>query len=137
MTNLNIPVSAVKFGDHHAVTLHGNNTLSLFQDDGSLFSVLSDDFGGPTRVIRDGDGLLVSDCKRGETVSIDGSGNKIVLLAGLDSPEGIAVLDETLFIYEGNAGEMKRHDGSGAEVIATSRPGSTVATPAQPPSMVF
>ena len=70
-------------------------------------------------------------------MSIDGSGNKIVLLAGLDSPEGIAVLDETLFIYEGNAGEMKRHDGSGAEVIATSRPGSTVATPAQPPSMVF
>lgn len=137
LNNLNIPVSAVKFGDHYAVTLHGNNTLSLFEEDGSLFSVLSDDFGAPTHVIRDGDGLLVSDRKRGEIVSIDGSGKREVLLAGLDSPEGIAVSGETLFIYEGDTGEIKRHDASGTEVIATLRPGSPAATPAQPPSMVF
>ena len=137
LTGLNIPVSAVKFGDHYAVTLHGNNTLSLFNSDGSLFSVLSDDFGAPTHVIKEGDRLLVSDRERGEIVSIDRSGKRTVLLAGLDSPEGIAFSDATLYIYEGDSGEIKRHNASGTEVIATLSSGSPAATIAQPPSMVF
>ena len=99
LTGLNIPVSAVKFGDHYAVTLHGDNTRSLFYEEGSLFSVLFDDFGAPTHVIREGDRLLVSDRARGEIVSIDNSGVKKVLVGGLDSPEGIAVSDNTLYIY--------------------------------------
>ena len=137
LTTLNIPVSAVKFGDHYAVTLHGDNTLSLFADDGSLISVLSDDFDAPTHVVHYGDRLLVSDRKRGEIVAVDRSGNREVIVAGLNSPEGIAVLDETVFIYEGDTGEIKRHDASGTQVIATLTPGSPAATPAQPPSMVF
>ena len=44
---------------------------------------------------------------------------KTVLLAGLDSPEGIAVSGSTSYIYEGDTGEIKRHDTSGTEVIAT------------------
>tara|TARA_B100000900_G_scaffold406657_1_gene418027 strand:+ start:2416 stop:4035 length:1620 start_codon:yes stop_codon:yes gene_type:complete len=137
LTGLNIPVSAVKFGDYYAVTLHGDNTLSLFSDDGSLFSVLSNDFGAPTHVITQGDRLLVSDRGRGEIVSIDGSGKKTVLLAGLDSPEGIAISDNTIYVYEGDTGEIKRHDASGTEVIANLSSGSPAATPVQPPSMVF
>lgn len=137
LTTLNIPVSAVKFGDHYAVTLHGDNTLSLFADDGSLVSVLSDDFDAPTHVVHYGDRLLVSDRKRGEIVAVDRSGNREVIVAGLNSPEGIAVLDDTVFIYEGATGEIKRHDASGTQVIATLTPGSPAATPAQPPSMVF
>lgn len=137
LTNLKIPVSAVKFGDHYAVTLHGNNTLSLFADDGSLVSVLSDDFDAPTHVIHHGDRLLVSDRKRGEIVTVDSAGNKEVVVKGLDSPEGIAVLGETIFIYEGDTGEIKQHNASGTQVIATLRAGSPAATPAQPPSMVF
>ncbi|MEG3592905.1 MAG: hypothetical protein VX363_01615 [Pseudomonadota bacterium] len=137
LTGLNIPVSAVKFGDHYAVTLHGDNTLSLFNEDGSLLSVLCDDFGAPTHVIREGDLLLVSDRARGEIVSIDNFGEKTVLLAGLDSPEGIAVSNNTLYVYEGDTGEIKRHDASGTKVIATLSSGSPAATPAQPPSMVF
>jgi sugar lactone lactonase YvrE len=137
LTTLNIPVSAVKFGDHYAVTLHGDNTLSLFADDGSLVSVLSDDFDAPTHVVHYGDRLLVSDRKRGEIVAVDSSGNQEVIVAGLNSPEGIAVLEQTIFIYEGDTGEIKRHDASGTEVIATLTPGSPAATPAQPPSMVF
>ena len=137
LTTLNIPVSAVKFGDHYAVTLHGDNTLSLFADDGSLVSVLSDDFDAPTHVVHYGDRLLVSDRKRGEIVAVDRSGNQEVIVAGLNSPEGIAVLDDTVFIYEGATGEIKRHDASGTQVIATLTPGSPAATPAQPPSMVF
>ena len=137
LTGLNIPVSAVKFGDQYAVTLHGDNTLSLFNDDGSLVSVLSDDFGAPTHVITEDDRLLVSDRVRGEIVSIDEAGKKTVLLDGLDSPEGIAVSGSTLYIYEGDTGEIKRHDASGTEVIATLNSGSPAATPVQPPSMVF
>ena len=137
LTGLNIPVSAVKFGDQYAVTLHGDNTLSLFNDDGSLVSVLSDDFGAPTHVITEGGRLLVSDRVRGEIVSIDEAGKKTVLLDGLDSPEGIAVSGSTLYIYEGDTGEIKRHDASGTEVIATLNSGSPAATPVQPPSMVF
>jgi sugar lactone lactonase YvrE len=137
LTTLNIPVSAVKFGDHYAVTLHGDNTLSLFADDGSLVSVLSDDFDAPTHVVHYGDRLLVSDRKRGEIVAVDSSGNQEVIVAGLNSPEGIAVLEQTIFIYEGDTGEIKRHDASGTQVIATLTPGSPAATPAQPPSMVF
>ena len=82
-------------------------------------------------------GLLVSDRKRGEIVAVDSSGNQEVIVAGLNSPEGIAVLEQTIFIYEGDTGEIKRHDASGTQVIATLTPGSPAATPAQPPSMVF
>ena len=80
---------------------------------------------------------MVSDRARGEIVSIDNSGEKKVLVGGLDSPEGIAISGSTLYIYEGDTGEIKRHDASGTEVIATLNSGSPAATPVQPPSMVF
>ena len=98
---------------------------------------MSEDFDAPTHVVHYGDRLLVSDRKRGEIVTVDSSGNQEVIVAGLDSPEGIAVVDETIFVYEGDTGEIKRHDASGTEVIATMTPGSPAATPMQPPSMIF
>ena len=79
----------------------------------------------------------MSDRERGEIVSIDRSGKRTVLLAGLDSPEGIACSDATLYIYERDSGEIKRHNASGTEVIATLSSGSPASTTAQPPSMVF
>ena len=133
---LNIPVSTAKFKDSYAVALHGNSSISILNDDGSL-DILSDDFDSPTHVIPYKDGLLVSDRNRGEVVMISSSGDKNILISGLDSPEGIAVIDDTIFVYEGDTGEIKSISNNKISVIANLSAGSPAASPLQPPSMVF
>ena len=133
---LNIPVSTAKFKDSYAVALHGNSSISILNDDGSL-DILSDDFDSPTHVIPYKDGLLVSDRNRGEVVMISSSGDKNILISGLDSPEGIAVIDDTIFVYEGDTGEIKSISDNKISVIANLSAGSPAASPLQPPSMVF
>lgn len=99
--------------------------------------ILSDDFDSPTHVIPYKDGLLVSDRNRGEVVMISSSGDKNILISGLDSPEGIAVIDDTIFVYEGDTGEIKSISDNKISVIANLSAGSPAASPLQPPSMVF
>jgi len=65
------------------------------------------------------------------------SGDKNILISDLDSPEGIAVIDETIFVYEGDTGEIKSISDNKISVIAKLSAGSPAASPLQPPSMVF
>ena len=133
---LNIPVSAAKFNDSYVVALHGNSSISILKDDGSL-DILSDEFDSPTHVIPYKDGLLVSDRNRGEIIEVSSSGDTDTLISGLDSPEGIALIDDTLFVYEGDTGEIKSIINNKMSVIAKLSAGSPAASPMQPPSMVF
>ena len=133
---LNIPVSAAKFNESYVVALHGNSSISILKDDGSL-DILSDDFDSPTHVIPYKNGLLVSDRDRGEVIEVSSSGDTNTLISGLNSPEGIAFIDDALFVYEGDTGEIKSIVNNQISVIAKLSAGSPAASPMQPPSMVF
>jgi len=133
---LNIPVSAAKFNDSYVVALHGNSSISILNEDGSL-EILSNEFDSPTHVIPYKNGLLVSDRNRGEIIEVSSSGDTITLVSGLNSPEGIAIIEDTIFVYEGDTGEIKSISNNNISVIAKLSSGSPAASPMQPPSMVF
>ncbi len=133
---LNIPISTTKFDGHYAVALHGNTSISLLKEDGTL-KILSDEFDSPTHVINYKDRLLVSDRNRGELITVSAEGDTSTLISGLDSPEGIAVINDTIFVYEGDTGEVKSIFDNKISVIANLSAGSPAASPLQPPSMVF
>ena len=103
---LDITVSAAKFKDSYAVALHGNSSISILNEDGSL-EILSNDFDSPTHVIPYKKGLLVSDRNRGEIIEVSSSGDTTTLVSGLNSPEGIATIEDIIFVYEGDTGEIK------------------------------
>ena len=133
---LEIPVSAAKFKDSYVVALHGNSSISILNEDGSL-EILSNDFDSPTHVIPYKKGLLVSDRNRGEIIEVSSSGDTTTLVSGLNSPEGIATIEDTIFVYEGDTGEIKSISNNNITVIAKLSSGSPAASPMQPPSMVF
>ena len=137
LDGLNLPVSATKFNDRIAVALDGNKSITLFDVNNNEQNILADDFGAPTHVINFGEDLLVSDRVKGEIVRIDMNGNKDVLVEGLDSPEGIAIKDDVLYIFEGNTGEIKKYDNNQISVIASIQPGSQALSELQPPSVIF
>lgn len=134
---LGIPVSAVPFGEYYAVALHADSSVSLLNKDGSLHSVLSDDFEGPTHIVSFEDGMLVSDTTRGQIVRLTASGETQVVVDGLTSPEGLAVHNGIIYVFEGSTGKIKAVSGSNSTTIATLSAGSPAATSQQPPSMVF
>ncbi len=133
---LNIPVSAAKFNDSYVVALHGNSSISVLNDDGSL-EILSNEFESPTHVIPYKNGFLVSDRNKGEIIEVASSGDTKTLVSGLNSPEGIAVIEDVIFVYEGDTGEIKSIENKNISVIAKLSAGSPAASPMQPPSMVF
>ena len=108
LEGLNIPVSATKYGDKIAVTLHGNGTITLFDIISGEGEVLADNFSAPTHVINYEDKLLISDRDTGQIIQVNDQGIKEIIVSGLDSPEGIAIKDNSIYIFEGDTGEIKR-----------------------------
>jgi len=62
---------------------------------------------------------------------------KDILIKGLDSPEGIALKDNVIYIFEGNTGEIKKYQDNQISVIASVMPGSKALSELQPPSVIF
>ena len=137
LENLLIPVSATPFKNKVAVTLHGNGSVTLFDMQSKSSEVLADGFMSPTHIINYNDQLLVSDKLAGQVISIDEAGNKSVIIDGLNSPEGIAIKDNAIYVFEGDTGEILKVTEQSKELIATVQPGSQPQSKDQPPSMVF
>ena len=91
----------------------------------------------PTHVINYEEDLLVSDRSKGQIIRINKQGAQEVIVDGLDSPEGIAVKDNSIYVFEGNTGQIKKYQKGQITVIAEVMPGSPVQSELQPPSMVF
>ena len=137
LENLNVPVSATKFNDQIAIAMHGDQSIILHNFKTGTNSTLADGFIAPTHVVNYADKLLVSDRGAGALISIDAEGNKEILIKGLDSPEGIAIKDDSVFVFEGNTGEIKKIKDNIISTVANVNPGSNVQSEFQPPSMVF
>lgn len=137
LDGLNLPVSATKYNDRIAVALHGNKSITLFDANSGEENILAEGFGAPTHVINYGEDLLVSDRSRGEIIRVDKNGMKDILIKGLDSPEGIALKDNAIYIFEGNTGEIKKYQDNQISVIASVMPGSQALSELQPPSVIF
>ena len=135
--NLDIPVSSAGFKGFFAVALHGNSSVSLFRADGTLHKILSSDFDAPTHVIPYEEGLLVSDRERGQLIKLLETGETQVVVDGLTAPEGIAVSGETIFVFEGDTGEIKEVKDNVTRTIAKLNGGSAAVSGLQPPSMIF
>ena len=91
----------------------------------------------PTHVINYEEDLLVSDRSMGQIIRVNGGGAQEVIIDGLDSPEGIAIKDNSIYIFEGNTGQIKKYHEGKISIIAEVMPGSPVQSELQPPSMVF
>ena len=71
--------------------------------------------------------------EQGQLVSIDAEGNKEIVIEGLDSPEGIAIKGGSIFVFEGNTGEIKEIKDNSISTIAKVNPGSNAQSKLQPP----
>ena len=83
------------------------------------------------------EGLLVSDRERGQLIKLFETGETQVVVDGLTAPEGIALFNETIFVFEGDTGEIKEVKNNIIRTIAKLNGGSTAASSLQPPSMIF
>ena len=137
LDGLNIPVSATKYGDRIAVALQGDKSITLFNVQNGEGEILADGFMAPTHVINYEEDLLVSDRSKGQIIRVNEEGAQEIIVDGLDSPEGIAIKDNSIYIFEGNTGQIKKFTEGQIVVIAEVMPGSPVQSELQPPSMVF
>jgi sugar lactone lactonase YvrE len=137
LDGLNIPVSATKFNNQIAIAMHGDKSITLHDFKTGINTVLVDGFVAPTHVINYGDKLLVSDRGTGQLLSIDTEGDKNIVVEGLNSPEGIAIKGASIYVFEGDTGEIKKIKNNNISVIARVNSGSKAQSNLQPPSMVF
>ncbi|MDA9660846.1 hypothetical protein N9T78_00990 [Gammaproteobacteria bacterium] len=137
LEGLNVPVSATKFKDSIAVALDGDGTITLFNFDNKKPIILASGFLAPTHVINYEDGLLVSDRELGELILIDANGKKSTLIGDLNSPEGLAIRGNSIYVFEGDTGEIIELINGEIRVIATLKPGNPAQSELQPPSMIF
>jgi WD40 repeat protein len=137
LEGLNVPVSATKFKDSIAVALDGDGTITLFSFDDKEPIILASGFLAPTHVINYESSLLVSDRELGELILVDEEGNKSTFIDGLDSPEGLALRGNSIYVFEGDTGEIKEIINGTIKTLASLKPGNPAQSELQPPSMIF
>lgn len=137
--NLQMPVSAVRYGEHLLVAEHGTGQVKVIN--GAIgSSQMASGLRAPTDLLTDGDRLWVSDRAAGTVLQIGGGGERIppiVLAEGLVAPEGLALWRDRVLVREGESGRVYLLGGDGPELLVTLGAGSPPASPAQPPAMVL
>ncbi|MGE0621031.1 MAG: hypothetical protein AB7O54_00330 [Pseudomonadales bacterium] len=135
---MQLPVSAVRYGDVIAVAEHGSGQVRALN--AALPTVFATGLAAPTDLLTDGDRLWVSDRAAGRVLQIGAGGRRIepvVVAEGLEAPEGLALWRERLLVREGESGKVYLLGASGPELLVTLGAGSPPASEAQPPAMVL
>jgi len=136
--NLQMPVSAVRYGELLLVAEHGAGHVRIINGD-SVTQMVSG-LEAPTDLLTDGDRLWVSDRAAGKVLQIGAGGTKMaprVIAEGLEAPEGLALWRDKVLVREGESGRVYLLGGSEPELLVTLGAGSPPASAAQPPSMVL
>ena len=137
--NLQMPVSAIRYGELLLVTEHGSGQVKVINGANGL-SQLASGLSAPTDLLTDGDRLWVSDRTAGTVLQIAAGGKKIppmVLAEGLDAPEGLALWRDRVLVREGESGRVYLLGDEEPELLVTLGAGSPPPSPAQPPAMVL
>ncbi len=132
------PVGVVPYAGGIAVALHGSRSVALLGDGEPL--VLATDLGAPTDLVVQGEVLYVSDRERGQVLKIAVAGKAVtpeVLIAGLQSPEGLAVSEQGLIVVEGDSGRVLLVEGGSARSLGEVSKGLPPAAPSLPPAMIM
>jgi hypothetical protein len=137
--DLALPVSAVRYGTGIAVALHGSNSVELLGDGDP--TVIATAIAAPTKLVVDGEDLLVSDRLGGQILRIARRGKAIapeVVASGLAAPEGFLATPRGLVVVEGDSGRVLSIDADGArELIGEVAPGLPAPSSNQPPAMIL
>lgn len=136
--NLQLPVSAIRYGDLLLVAEHGSGQVKVVN--GAPPGTMATGLAAPTDLLTDGDRLWVSDRAAGKVLQIGAAGKRIepvVVAEGLDAPEGLALWRGQVLVREGETGRVLLLAESGPELLVTLGAGSPPASQAQPPAMVL
>ena len=136
--NLQMPVSAVRYGELLLVAEHGAGHVRIINGD-SVTRMVSG-LQAPTDLLTDGDRLWVSDRSAGQVLQIGAGGRKIapvIVAEGLEAPEGLALWRDRVLVREGESGRVYLLGDGEPELLVTLGAGSPPASPAQPPAMVL
>ncbi len=137
--NLQMPVSAIRYGELLLVAEHGSGQVKVINGANGL-SQLASGLSAPTDLLTDGDRLWVSDRTAGTVLQVAAGGKKIppmVLAEGLDAPEGLALWRDRVLVREGESGRVYLLGDEEPELLVTLGAGSPPPSPAQPPAMVL
>ena len=137
--NLQMPVSAVRYGELLLVAEHGTGQVKVVNGTNGL-SQMASGLEAPTDLLTDGDRLWVSDRAAGTVLMIGAGGKKIppvVVAEGLEAPEGLALWRDKVLVREGESGRVYLLGEAGPELLVTLGAGSPPASEAQPPAMVL
>ncbi len=136
--NLQMPVSAIRYGARLLVAEHVSGQVKVL--DGDLPGVMADGLEAPTDLLTDGDRLWVSDRSAGTVLQIGAGGRRVapvVLAEGLEAPEGLALWRGRVLVREGESGRVYLLGEGPPELLVTLGAGSPPASEAQPPAMVL
>lgn len=136
--NLQMPVSAVRYGDALVVAEYLGGQVRALNAPPPV--IIANGLQAPTDLLTDGDRLWVSDRSAGKVLQIGAGGRRIepvVIAEGLDAPEGLALWRGRVLVREGESGRVYLLGGEAPELLVTLGAGSPPASEAQPPSMVL
>lgn len=133
------PVSAVRFAGEIVVAEHGKHQVVSGGDNAIIYAT---NLPAPTGLVVSGGKLYVTDRFRGEILQIADQGKPLadpkVIVSGLNSPEGIAVLGDGFVVVEAALGHVTQIAADGTRTQLAAFPPSTAEAGAeQPPSMEF
>ena len=137
--NLQMPVSAIRYGEMLLVAEHGTGQVKIVNGANGI-SQLASGLTAPTDLLTDGDRLWVSDRSAGTVLQIAAGGKKmppVVLAEGLEAPEGLALWRDRVLVREGESGRVYLLGDEVPELLVTLGAGSPPASAAQPPAMVL
>lgn len=137
--NLQMPVSAVRYGQLLLVAEHGTGQVKVVNGSNGL-SLMASGLAAPTDLLTDGDRLWVSDRSAGTVLQIGAGGERIppiVVAEGLQAPEGLALWRDRVLVREGESGRVYLLGDGPPEHLVTLGAGSPPASDAQPPAMVL
>ena len=137
--NLQMPVSAIRYGELLLVAEHGSGQVKVVNGANGL-SQMASGLQAPTDLLTDGDRLWVSDRAAGTVLQIGAGGKRIqpVLVAeDLIAPEGLSLWRDRVLVREGESGRVYLLGGEVPELLVTLGAGSPPASDAQPPAMVL
>ena len=133
------PASAVRFQDGVAVAEHTKGSVTLYGEGGAR--VIADGFPAPTGLVAAEGGLYLSDRELGQIIQLasggDTSAEPMVVVEGLESPEGFVVTETGYVVVEAAASRVLYVSDEDDRRVLAEFPAGSPGGAGLPPSQLF